>query len=325
MKRREFIAGLGSAATWPLTARAQQPGRLRRIVVVIGVDEDAEGRARVAAFKDSLRTLGWIEGHSAQFDIRFTGGNVARAREIASEMVRPPPDVILANTAAVVAAFQEQTRTTPIVFSQVVDPVGGGLVSSLKQPGGNITGFTSFDFSMIGKWLELLKSIAPRVTRVAVVRAPGSQTGPYGAIQALAPMLRVSVSPIDLNDADSLERGMERFAREENGGLIVPATPAATVHLNSIVALAARHRLPAIYPYRYFVTAGGLISYGVDNLDLFRHAASYVDRILKGEKVGDLPVQQPTKFELAINRKTASMLGLDVPETLLAQANEVIE
>jgi putative tryptophan/tyrosine transport system substrate-binding protein len=323
-RRRTFIAGLGAAAAWPLAGRAQQAGP-RRIAIVIGISGDAEGQARAAAFRETLRTFGWIEGRNVRFDVRFTDGRVDRAGEYASELLSLMPDLVLANSVPVVEAFMARTRTVPIIFAQVLDPVGAGYVQSLAKPGGNVTGFTSFDYSMTGKWLEALKEIAPTVTRVALLRTPGAQTGPFGAIQAVAPYLHVEIAPVDLRDAASLERGLDSFARDIGGGMVVPATPLATVHRDLIVSLAAKYRLPAVYPYRYFVAGGGLMSYGIDNLDLYRRAASYADRILKGEKPADLPVQAPTKFELVVNRKTAEALGIDVPATLLARADEVIE
>jgi putative ABC transport system substrate-binding protein len=326
VRRREFITFLGGAAVWPLTARGQQRERVRRIAVVIVVAGDAEGQARVAAFRETLRTLGWIEGRDVRFDIRFTDGIRERAREHAVELLGMMPDLILANGGDVVQAFLARTRTIPIIFAQVIDPIGAGHVQSLAKPGANVTGFTSFDYTMGGKWLQALKEIAPGVKRVAVLRTPGGQSGPLGAIQAVAALyLRVEITPVDLRDPASLERSLDSFAREPGGGLVVPPTSLATVHQSLIISMAAKYRLPAIYPYRYFVASGGLMSYGIDNLDLFRRAASYADRILKGERAGDLPVQLPTKLDLVVNLKTAKALSLDVPPTLLARADEVIE
>jgi putative ABC transport system substrate-binding protein len=327
MKRRAFISLLGCAAAWPLAARAQQPERMRRVGVLIGVADDAEGQARLAAFKNGMQGLGWIDGGNVRKDVRFTTGNAARAQTYAAELVGAAPDVILGNTHSAVAALQQQTRTIPIVFVQVVDPVSGGFVESLARPGGNITGFVSLDYGFGVKWLEVLKEIAPRVSRVGVLRDPTitGGSGQLGAIQGVAASFRVELTALDVREAAAIERSIGSFAQEPNSGLIVLANPTATVHLDLIVALAARHRLPTIYPYRYFTAGGGLISYGVDNLDLYSRAAAYVDRILKGEKPADLPVQNPTKFVLAINLSTAKALGLTVPPTLLARADEVIE
>ena len=300
---------------------------MRRIGVLIGVADDVEGRARLNAFQKTMQALGWDEGRNASFEARFTGGTADRARAYAAELVAWTPDILLANTAAVVLALQQQTRSIPIVFAQVVDPVNSGFVESLARPGGNITGFVSFDYGMGAKWLETLKELAPRLKRVGVLRDPtvAGGTGHLGAIQGVAASFRVEAIAIDVRDAAGIERGLAAFSRVPDGGIIVVPNPRATVHLELIVALTAQHRLPAIYPYRYFTTGGGLISYGVDNLDLWRRSASYVDRILKGEKPADLPVQNPTKFELVINLKTAKALGLDVPPMLLARADEVIE
>jgi putative ABC transport system substrate-binding protein len=327
MKRRAFISLLGCAAAWPLAARAQQPERMRRVGVLIGVADDAEGQARLAAFKNGMQGLGWIDGGNVRMDVRFTTGNAARAQTYAAELVGAAPDVILGNTHSAVAALQQQTRTIPIVFVQVVDPVSGGFVESLARPGGNITGFVSLDYGFGVKWLEVLKEIAPRVSRVGVLRDPTitGGSGQLGAIQGVAASFRVELTALDVREAAAIERSIGSFAQEPNSGLIVLANPTATVHLDLIVTLAARHRLPTIYPYRYFTVGGGLISYGVDNLDLYSRAAAYVDRILKGEKPADLPVQNPTKFVLAINLRTAKALGLTVPPTLLARADEVIE
>ena len=300
---------------------------MRRIGVLIGVADDPEGQARLNAFQKAMQGLGWEQGRNASFEVRFTAGVPDRARAYAAELVAWKPDIILANTAAVVTALSQQTRAIPIVFAQVVDPVNSGFVESLARPGGNITGFVSFDFGMGAKWLETLKEIAPRLKRVGVLRDPtvSGGIGHLGAVQAVAPSFGVEAVPIDVRDAAGIERGLAAFAQAQDGGIIVVPNPRATVHIERIVALTAQHRLPAIYPYRYFTTSGGLISYGVDNLDLWRRSASYVDRILKGEKPVDLPVQQPTKFELVINLKTAKVLGLTIPPNLLARADEVIE
>jgi putative ABC transport system substrate-binding protein len=328
MRRREFIKGIaGSAAVWPFLAHAQQPEHVQRVGVLIGVGDDAEGQARLAAFRRGMQDLGWNEGRNVQLDVRFTGGIADRARVYAAELIKSAPDVILANTSTVVAALKERTTTIPIVFAQVVDPVNSGFVDSLSHPGGNITGFVSLDFGFGAKWLETLKLIAPRVTRVGVLRdasTPGG-TGQMGAIQAATSSFGVELKALDVRDAATIERGLSAFAREPNGGLIVQSSPAASVHHQLIVGLAARFRIPAIYPYPFFVRSGGLLSYGIDNHDLWQKAAGYVDRILKGANPAELPVQEPTKFELVINLKTAKALGLTVPPSLLARADEVIE
>ncbi len=329
MRRRDFIKTVvgGVAVTWPVAARAQQGERMRRIGVLIGVEDDVEGQARLAAFRKGMRDSGWSEGRDLQLDVRFTAGNADRARIYAAELITSAPDVILANTSTVVTALKERTTTIPIVFAQVVDPVNSGFVDSLAHPGGNMTGFVSLDFGIGAKWLEILKQIAPRVTRVGVLRdatIPGG-TGIMGAIQAVTSSFKVELKALDVRDAVTIERGLSSFARESNGGLIVPTSPAASVHHELIVRLAARFRIPAIYPYRFFVKSGGLLSYGIDNLDLWQRAAGYVDRILKGANPAELPVQEPTKFELVINLKTAKALGITVPDNLLATADEVIE
>jgi putative tryptophan/tyrosine transport system substrate-binding protein len=327
VKRREFITLLGGAAAWPRKARAQQSDWIRRIGVLIGIADDAQGQARLAVFRKGMQDLGWIEASNARFDVRFTGGAAERARAYAAELVALAPDAILANSAAVLSALQQQTKTIPIVFVGVLDPVSSGFVESLARPGGNITGFSSYDFGLGAKWFEILKDIVPGVTRVGVLRDPTlpGGSGTLGAIQAVASSFKVELTALDVREAASIERGLAALAPEPNRGLIVLANPGASVHLDLIIALAARHRLPAVYPYRYFATRGGLISYGTDNLAEWRQAASYVDRLLKGEKPADLPVQQATKYELVINLKTARALGLDVPPMLLARADEVIE
>jgi putative ABC transport system substrate-binding protein len=327
MRRRDFIALAGGIAGWPLGARAQQSERQRRVGVLIGVAQDAQGEARLAAFRKRMQDLGWTEGRNIRFDIRFSEGDAERARSYAAELIALAPDAILANTAPVVGALQQRTRTIPIVFVQVLDPVSSGFVDSLARPGGNLTGFSSVDFGLGAKWLELVKDIAPGVTKVGVLRDPSvpGGSGMLGAMQAVAPSLKVELVALDVREAGAIERGLAAFAQGSNRGLIVVANPGASVHRDLIIALAARHRLPAIYPYRYFATGGGLISYGTDNLEEWRRAATYVDRILKGEKPADLPVQQPTNYELVINLKTARALGLEVPAMLLARANEVIE
>ena len=329
MKRREFITLIGgAAATWPLAAPAQQGDRMRRIGVLIRLaEDDRQGQARLAAFVQGLRELGWTDGRNVRIDYRWSAGAAADTGKYASELVALAPDVILASGGSVVGALLQATRTVPIVFTLTPDPVGAGFVASLARPGGNATGFTSFEYGMTGKWLELLKEIAPSVTRVALLRDPAipQGIGQFGAIQSVAPSLRVEVNPVDMRDAGEIERAVAAFARGSNSGLIVTGSGLAIVHRELIVTLAARYKLPAIYFERLFVTAGGLIAYGPDPIDPHRHAASYVDRILKGEKPGDLPVQAPTKYELAINLKTAKALGLTVPPTLLARADEVIE
>jgi putative ABC transport system substrate-binding protein len=328
MRRRDFIKGLGgSVVAWPLTARAQQAGRARRVGVIVGVKEDDEGRARLAAFQEGIKRLGWSEGGNIQFDVRYAGGTADLAQVYATELIRLGPDVIVANGSYVVAALKQQTTTIPIVFAQVIDPVSAGFVESLARPGGNITGFVALDFGMGAKWLELLKQIAPRVTRVGVLRDPTnpSSLGQLGAIQAAMSSIGVELKALDARDAPTIERGLSAFGRETNGGLIVLNSTAAVVHRELIINLAARFRLPAVYPYPFYVKSGGLVSYGIDNHDLWRKAADYVDRILKGANPADLPVQEPTKFELAINLKAAKNLGLTVPASVLARANEVIE
>jgi ABC-type uncharacterized transport system substrate-binding protein len=327
IRRRELITLLGSATVWPFMASAQQGERVPRVGVLIAVADDPEGQARLGAFKNGLRDLGWIDGSNMRIEVRFAAGSVAKANDHAAELVGLAPDVLMANSSPAVAALQQRTRSIPIVFAQVVDPVSAGFVENLARPGGNITGFVSLDYAFGAKWLQMLKEIAPRVSRVGVLRDPTTSgaAGQLGAIQGAASSLRVELTTLDVREPALIDRGMTLLAREPNGGLIVLANPTATVHLNLIVELAARHQLPAIYPYRYFARAGGLISYGVDNLDLYRRAAGYVDRILKGGKPADLPVQNPTKFELAINAKTAKALGLEVPTALFARADELIE
>jgi ABC-type uncharacterized transport system substrate-binding protein len=329
MRRREFIKLLGGVATaWPLVARAQQGERIRRIgVLVLFAEADPEGQARVAVFVQTLQSLGWTTGRNVQIEIRWGVADAASSRRYAAEMVALAPDVILTGASAATAAAQEATRTLPIVFVNVTDPVGAGYVASLARPGGNVTGFTFAEYGMSGKWLELLKEIAPRVTRVAVLRDPSLAIGPgqLGAIQSVAPSFGVETSPIDVRNADEIERTITDFARTANGGLIVTTSPGATLYRKLIITLAAQHRLPTVYFFSEFVKDGGLISYGPDPVAPYRQAATYVDRILKGEKPADLPVQAPTKNELAINLKTAKALGLTIPPAVLARADEVIE
>ena len=328
MKRRQFITLLGGAAAWPLAARAQQPERMRRIGVLMTLAaDDPEGQARLMAFAQGLQELGWTIGRNVRIDTRWGAGDAERYRRYAAELVALAPDVILANGSPALAPLQQATRSVPIVFTIVADPVGAGYVDSLARPGGNITGFSNFEYSITGKWLELLKDIAPRVTRAAVLRDSTIAAGPgqFGAIQAVAPSLGVDLRPVDVRDAGEIERAIAAFALDSNGGLIVTGSPAATFHRELIIALAARHRLPAVYNNRRFAAEGGLISYGTDFIDQYRRAAGYVDRILKGEKPADLPVQAPTRYELVINLKTAKALGIEVPTTVLARADEVIE
>jgi ABC-type uncharacterized transport system substrate-binding protein len=328
MKRRQFITLLGGAAAWPLAARAQQPDRMRRIGILLpAAADDAQFQARVGVFLQALALLGWTIGRNVQIDTRWATANAEGIRRHAAELVTLAPDVILAPGSAVVGALQEATRTVPIVFVVVAEPVGAGFVDSLARPGGNVTGFTNFEYAMGGKWLELLKEISPRVTGVAVLRDPAIAVGAgqFGAIQTVAPSFGVEVRPVNVRDASEIERAVMAFSHSSNGGLIVTGSPLAALHRDLIITLAARHKLPVVYFERNFVTAGGLVSYGPDFVDQYRQAAGYVDRILKGEKPADLPVQQPTKFELVINLKTAKALGLEVPATVLARADEVIE
>ena len=325
---REFITLLGgAAAAWPLAARAQQPDRMRRIGVFMNLaSDDAEGQARNAAFLQGLQEAGWAVGRNVRIEYRWGAGDAELFRRYAAELVALAPDVILASGASMYA-LQQVTREVPIVFVQVPDPVGAGIVLSMARPGRNATGFTPFEYGVSAKWLELLKEIAPRVTRAAVVRDPAipTGTGQLGAIQSVAPSFGVDLSPVDVRDVREIEGTVAAFARGSNGGLIVTASALAVVHREVIITLATRYKLPAVFFLRSFVTDGGLISYGPDSMDQFRRAAGYVDRILKGEKPADLPVQAPTKYELVINLKTARALGLDVPPTLLARADEVIE
>ena len=329
MKRREFITLLGgAAATWPIAARAQQPDRMRRIGVLMDqAVDDTESSPRTAAFLRGLQQLGWTDGRNVRIDTRWSAGNADLQRRYAAELVALAPDVILATASPTVAALQAATRTVPIVFAHAADPVGAGFVDSLARPGGNATGFILFEYGISAKWLELLKELAPRVTRVAVLRDPATAAGmgQFGAIQSVAPSFGVELRPVNTRDPGEIERAISNFAAEPNGGLIVTANPLATFHRGLIIALAARHRLPAVYINRFFVAGGGLISYGPELVDQYRRAAGYVDRILKGEKPADLPVQAPTKYELVINLKTAKALGLTIPPMLLARADEVIE
>jgi putative tryptophan/tyrosine transport system substrate-binding protein len=329
MRRREFITLVGgAAAAWPLAARAQQGERMRRIGVLMNLAaDDAEGQARLATFRQGLQQLGWIEGRNAHLDIRWGAGDAERFRRYAAELVALAPDLILAASGSTMPPLLHATRTVPIVFVQVADPVGNGFVASLARPGGNATGFTNIDFSMSAKWLELLKQIAPGATRAAVLRDSTEPTGigQWGALQSVAPSFTLELTPVGVSDPGEIERAIAGFANLPNGGLIVTASAPTAVHRDLIITLATRHRLPAVYAYKYFITSGGLISYGPDTIDPYRRAAGYIDRILKGEKPADLPVQAPTKYELVINLKTAKALGLEIPDGLLARADEVIE
>ena len=329
--RRQFLSSFGGAAAiWPLASRAQTPAPsgARRIGVLMNrVADDAEGLAEVVAFRQALEKLGWNDGRNVRIDIRWGENDVDRTRGYAAELIALTPDACLAAGALSVAALQHLSRTLPIVFVQVADPVGAGVVDTLDRPGGNTTGFMLFEYSLSGKWLELLKEIAPNVTRVAVIRdsVNPSGIGQFSAVQAAAQSLGVEVSPISVRDAGEIERAVVAFARSANGGLIVTGSAGASVHRDLIVMLAARYKLPAVYADGYIVAGGGLISYGPDRVDQFRRAASYVDRILKNEKPADLPVQAPTKYQLVINLKTAKALGLNLPAAVLARADEVIE
>ena len=328
MRRRELIAILGGAAAWPLTASAQQPDRVRRIgVLQTVVVTDPEGLARMAAFLEGLQQLGWIDGRNLRIDTRWGAIDEDRSRQYAAELIALSPDILLATASPSVAALRAVSSTVPIVFAHAVDPVGAGFVDSLARPGGNVTGFVLFEYSIGAKWLELLKEITPGITRVAILRDPTTAAGmgQFGAIQSVAPSFGVEVTPRSLRDAGEIERGVADFADSPNGGMIVTGAPLATLHRDLIIALAARHKLPAIYASRFFAAAGGLAYYGPDLTAQYRRAAGYIDRILRGEKPANLPVQAPTKYELAINLRTAKALGLTVPPTLLARANEVIE
>jgi ABC-type uncharacterized transport system substrate-binding protein len=328
LKRREFISLLGGAATWPLAVHAQQGERMRRIGVLMNLTaEDPESQARNAAFLQGLQQLGWTVGHNLRIDHRWSAGDAKLVRKNAADVVGLAPDVIVAEGGVSLGPVLQLTRTIPIVFTIVPDPVGAGFVDNLARPGGNATGFSQFEFGLSGKWVELLKEIAPGVTRAAVLREPGltAAIAQLAALQAVAPYLGVELVPLNVRDAPEIERSIAAFARSTSEGMIVTSSPLAAIHRELIVALAARHKLPAVYAARYMVAGGGLISYGADFVDQYRRAAGYVDRVLKGEKPADLPVQAPTKYELAINLKTAKALGLEVPPTLLARADEVIE
>jgi putative ABC transport system substrate-binding protein len=329
VRRREFITLLGgAAAAWPLDARAQQPERVRRIGVMISLAEsDPEAQANAAALREELQQLGWTEGRNIRTDYRWGVGDPERSRAAAKELLALSPDLIMPATTQMLAAVRQETSSVPVVFVNISDPVGTGFVESLARPGGNITGFTNFEYAMAQKWLQTLKEIAPNITRTAIITNPKNpNTALYlHAIEPAATSFAMQLAVTPVNDATEIERTLEAFAGESNGGLLVMPDPLTITHRDLIVALAARHRLPAAYPYRVFVASGGLLSYGTDRIDIYRRAAAYVDRVLKGAKAGDLPIQQPTKFELVINLKTAKALGLTVPQTLLGRADEVIE
>jgi putative ABC transport system substrate-binding protein len=328
MRRREFLGVLGgAAASWPFAVGAQQPERLRRIGVLMNLAENQQAQARISALRQALEQFGWTDHRNVQIEIRWAAGDADRYRKFAAELTALVPDVILATGTPAVEALQRATRTIPIVFVAVVDPVGAGLVANLARPGGNTTGFSLYEYGQSGKSLELLKQIAPPVTRVAVLRdsANPAEIGQLAAIQTAAPSLGVELSPVGLREAGEIERAITEFARMANGGLIVPGSSLANDHRELIIGLAVRHKLPAIYSDRIFVIAGGLVSYGPDRIDQYRRAAEYIDRILKGEKPADLPVQAPTKYELVINLKTVKALGLTVPSSVLARADEVVE
>ena len=327
MKRREFVTLLGGAAAWPLAARAQQPDRMRRIGVLMNTTVSPEQQTNLTAFLQALQQLGWTAGRNVQIEIRWAEGDPREIRKHAGELAALAPDIIVATGNAGMAPLLQATRTIPIVFNNVADPVGAGFVKSMARPGGNATGFIQFEYSLSAKWLETLKEIEPSLARVAVLRdaALASGIGQFAVIQSVASSLRVETSAIDVRDAGEIESDIADFARTGHGGLILTSSALAVVHRGSIIALAARHKLPAIFYRRAFVDAGGLISYGYDVLDQYRRSAGYVDRILKGEKPADLPVQAPTKYELVINLKTAKTLGLEMPPMLLARADEVIE
>jgi putative tryptophan/tyrosine transport system substrate-binding protein len=328
MRRREFITLLGGAAAWPLKARAQQGERMRRVGVLTPLaTDDLEAQARYAAFLERLQQLGWTNGRNVHVDARWSAGNAAETRKSAEELVALAPDVIFAGGSPGLGSALQATRTIPIVFAIVPDPVGAGYVQSLSQPGGNATGFMMFEYGLCAKWLALLKEIAPGVTRAAVLRDPAiaAGIGQFAVIQSVAPSVGVDVSPINITDAAEIERAVAVFAHSANGGLISTASALSAVHRDLVISLAAQHKLPAVYQERNYVAAGGLISYGPKFIDQYRRAAGYVDRILKGEKPGDLPVQLPTEYELVINLKTAKALGLTVPSIVLSRADEVIE
>jgi putative ABC transport system substrate-binding protein len=327
MRRRKFITGVVAATLFPVRVGAQQPERMKRIGVLMGVANDAEGQARLTSFLRGLQELGWTDGRNAQIEVRWAAGDADAAQIYAAELVRLNQDIILTVTTVAFVAMQRATQSIPIVFVQVVEPLGSGLVTSLAHPSGNITGFTSFEYATAGKWLATVKEIAPKVARVAVVHSPDdpSSAGYLREGEVFANSVGVQMVPIGARTITEVERGLKEFAKEANGGLIVLPNAFTATYRVEIVALAALHRLPAVYPLRYFVTVGGLVSYGFDNIELYKRAAGYVDRILKGTRPSDLPIQQPTKFELVVNLKTALALGLTIPESFLVRADEVIE
>lgn len=327
MKRREFIAGLGGAAAWPLTARAQPTERMRRVAILMDLTENDNSRPRLAAFIQGLADMGWSDGHNLRIDIRWGSNDSEKSRTFAAELLALHPDVVLTSASSATAAMRQASATTPIVFVLVADPVGAGLVDSLARPGANVTGFTLFEFSIAGKWLELLKTIAPGVKHVAVLRDAGiaAGVGQFSAIQSAAPSFGVELRPIGVRDAAEIERAISAFGPGPNGGIVVTASPLAGVHREQIISLATRYRLPSVFAYRHFVAAGGLLAYGPDLVDPYRRAASYVSRILRGEKPAELPVQAATDYKLVINVRAAKTIGLTVPPTLLARADEVIE
>ena len=328
MRRREFIAGLGTAAAWAMAAQAQQPAQMQRIGALLNLSsEDPESLSRVTAFAQGLQQLGWSDGRNVRIDFRWSAGDVERARRYAKELLELRPTVVVASGDGAAIAAHQVIRTEPIIFANVGDPIATGLVESLARPGGNATGFMNFEYGLSAKWLEFLRQIAPHVRRVAVLRDPTSagNSGQVGALQAAAPTLGVELTQVDNRNAEAIERGVAAFARQPNGGLIMTAGSQSAALRQAIIAIAARHRLPAVYPFRYYATAGGLLFYGPDQIDQFRLAAGYVDRILKGTSPGELPIQAPNKYELVINLKTARALGLEVPPMLLARADEVIE
>jgi putative ABC transport system substrate-binding protein len=328
MRRREFIAGLGSAAAWPMVARAQQAERMRRVGVLVNLSEnDAKAQKFVTAFRQRLQQLGWVDGGNARIEILWTAGDPERFRKYAAELVALAPDVILASTTSAVVPLLQTTQTIPIIFVGVIDPVGSGIIQSMARPGGNVTGFTLFEYAIAKKWLELLKELAPQVTRVAVLRdsSIAAGIGQFAAIQVAAAGIGAELSAIDLHDTEGIRTAISTFSGTPNGGLIVTASPFGANHAAMITELAGKYRLPSVYPFEYFAEAGGLVSYGPDLGDHYVLAAGYVDRILKGEKASDLPVQAPTKYHLKLNAKTARALGLTIPPTLLARADEVIE
>ena len=329
VKRREFITLLGgTAAAWPLAARAQQGERNRRVAVFTALaPDDPENQSRIAAFQQEMQRLGWTEGQNLRITYHSVGSDAEHVRKEAAELVTLAPDVILANGGTTMVPLHQLNRSVAVVFVNVPDPVGAGFVASLARPGSNATGFTVYEYGISGKWLELLKQVAPGVARVAVLRDPANPSGmgQWGVIQAVSPSFGVELRPVDNRNADEIERGITTFAQEPNGGMIVVANAFSVVHRDLIIRLAARHRLPAVYPYRFFCIGGGLIAYGVDDIDQYRRAAGYVDRVLRGARPADLPVQGSSKYQLTVNLAAAKALGLEIPPTLLARADEVIE